>query len=165
MSDLGNNEIMAQNIQFYLDMNNKTRQDLCDALGFKYPTVADWLQGRKYPRIDKIEMMANYFHISKADLVERKDRRETAPPTTGRDILKALCKDSPQALALIDKMQVTDTGDVTISGVDFTSAEIIGHALRGVLVALTRAKKTEDGSMEVVISLDAIFPPRDGGSR
>ena len=88
-----------------------------------------------------------------------------AAPTTGRDILKALCKDSPQALALIDKMQVTDTGDVTISGVDFTSAEIIGHALRGVLVALTRAKKTDDGNMEVVISLDAIFPPRDGGSR
>ena len=152
MSDLGNNEIMAQNIQFYLDMNNKTRQDLCDALGFKYPTVADWLQGRKYPRIDKIEMMANYFHISKADLVERKDRRETAPPTTGRDILKALCKDSPKAQALVEKMRVTEDGDVVITGVDAGSAKVIGHAFRGAVSALDEAELTGDSSMEIVIS-------------
>ena len=30
----------------------------------------DWVKGNSYPRIDKIELMANYFGISKADLVE-----------------------------------------------------------------------------------------------
>lgn len=43
---------------------------MCDALGVKYTTFTDWVNGNAYPRIDKIEMMANFFHISKADLVE-----------------------------------------------------------------------------------------------
>lgn len=70
MSDLGNKKVMAKNIQYYLDLNNKDRSDLCNDLGFSYSTVSNWLQGTKYPRIDKIEEMAKYFNITKADLVE-----------------------------------------------------------------------------------------------
>lgn len=70
MNGLGNKEVMARNIQHYLDLNHKDRNDLCRDLGFKYTTVSNWLQGVKYPRIDKIEMMARYFGVTKADLVE-----------------------------------------------------------------------------------------------
>ena len=72
MSSLGNKEIMAKNIQYYMDKYEKTRQDMCDALGVKYTTFTDWVKGNSYPRIDKIELMANYFGISKADLVEER---------------------------------------------------------------------------------------------
>ena len=77
MNNLGNKEIMARNIQHYLDINGKDRNDLCRDLGFKYTTVSNWLQGVKYPRIDKIEIMARYFGVSKADLVE--DHPTSAP--------------------------------------------------------------------------------------
>lgn len=70
MSGLGNKEIMAANLQYYMEKNNLSRQDLCQALGIKYTTLTDWLKANTYPRIDKIELMANYFGISKADLVE-----------------------------------------------------------------------------------------------
>jgi transcriptional regulator with XRE-family HTH domain len=70
MSGLGNKEIMAKNIQYYMDKYGKSRQDMCEALGVKYTTFTDWVKGNSYPRIDKIELMANYFGISKADLVE-----------------------------------------------------------------------------------------------
>ena len=70
MSNLGNKETMAKNIQYYMDKYGKTRQDMCEALGVKYTTFTDWVKGNSYPRIDKIELMANYFGISKADLVE-----------------------------------------------------------------------------------------------
>lgn len=70
MGNLGNKEIMARNIQYYMDKYEKTRQDMCAALGVKYTTFTDWVKGNSYPRIDKIELMANYFGISKADLVE-----------------------------------------------------------------------------------------------
>ena len=70
MSNLGNKEIMAKNIRYYMDKYDKTRQEMCDALGVKYTTFTDWVKGNSYPRIDKIEMMANYFGISKADLDE-----------------------------------------------------------------------------------------------
>ena len=72
MSSLGNKQIMADNILYYMNINNKTRNDLCHDLGFKYTTLTGWLTAEKYPRIDKIEMMANYFGITKADLVEER---------------------------------------------------------------------------------------------
>lgn len=77
MSELGNKEIMAANLQYYMEKNNMSRQDLCQALGIKYTTLTDWLKANTYPRIDKIELMANYFGISKADLVEENKHEET----------------------------------------------------------------------------------------
>ena len=70
MSALGNKEIMARNIKRYMQKMGISRKDFCERLGFAYSTVTDWLNAEKYPRIDKIEMMANFFGISKADLVE-----------------------------------------------------------------------------------------------
>ena len=77
MSELGNKEIMAANLRYYMEKNNLSRQDLCQALGIKYTTLTDWLKANTYPRIDKIELMANYFGISKADLVEEHRSEET----------------------------------------------------------------------------------------
>lgn len=79
MSSLGNKEIMASNIKRYMQLFNKDRNDICRDLGFKYTTFTDWINGNTYPRIDKIEMMANYFGVTKADLVESPS--ETKTPT------------------------------------------------------------------------------------
>ena len=73
MSDLGNKKIMSKNLKYYMDKNNVSRNDICKALNLSYMTVSDWVNGKTYPRIDKIEMLANYFGISKADLVEEKN--------------------------------------------------------------------------------------------
>jgi repressor LexA len=70
MSALGNKEIMAANIKHYLGVMGISRKEFCNRLGFKYSTVTDWLNAEKYPRIDKIETMANFFRINKSDLVE-----------------------------------------------------------------------------------------------
>ena len=56
--------------RYYMDKYGKSRNEMCNALGVKYTTFTDWVKGNSYPRIDKIELMANYFGISKADLVE-----------------------------------------------------------------------------------------------
>lgn len=70
---LGNKEIMSQNIKYYMNKFGVDRNKLCDDLGFKYMTVSDWINAKTYPRIDKIEMLADYFGVSKADLVEHQD--------------------------------------------------------------------------------------------
>lgn len=70
MNSLSNKKVMAKNISYYMEKHNKTRNEMCEALGVKYTTFTDWVKGNSYPRIDKIELMANYFGISKADLVE-----------------------------------------------------------------------------------------------
>ena len=75
-NNLGNREIMAQNIQYYMDLNNKERRDVCRDLGIRYTTLTDWIKGNTYPRIDKIELLAHYFNITKADLVEERNDKK-----------------------------------------------------------------------------------------
>lgn len=72
MANLGNKEIMAKNIKHYMHQNNIRSIDICSALKIPMPTFSDWINAKTYPRIDKIELMANYFGISKADLVEER---------------------------------------------------------------------------------------------
>ena len=72
MGNSNNKQIMAENIQYYMKLKGKTRQQVCNSIGVKYTTFTDWVKGNAYPRIDKIELMADYFGISKSDLVEEK---------------------------------------------------------------------------------------------
>ncbi len=73
MNDLGNKQVMAKNILKYMKLHDKSRQDVCQAIGVKYTTFTDWVKGKSYPRIDKIELMARYFGITKSDLIEDYD--------------------------------------------------------------------------------------------
>lgn len=55
--------ILAKNIRYLMEQKQKTRTELCEALGVKYTTLSDWVNGKTYPRIDKIERMAAYFGV------------------------------------------------------------------------------------------------------
>lgn len=65
-----NKKVMARNIKKYMDQQGVNATEICSALGFKQNTFSDWVNAKTYPRIDAIEKMANYFEISKANLVE-----------------------------------------------------------------------------------------------
>lgn len=73
---MDNKTIFASNLQKYMDLNGKTRRDLSDDLGFSYYTVTDWVKAKKYPRMDKVEMLADYFGILKSDLIEEPMTKE-----------------------------------------------------------------------------------------
>lgn len=72
MSNIGNKETMSKNLKYYIEKSGKDRKTLADIWGFPYSTVTDWINGNKYPRIDRIEVMADYFGILKSDLIEEK---------------------------------------------------------------------------------------------
>ncbi|MBR5590684.1 MAG: helix-turn-helix domain-containing protein [Anaerotignum sp.] len=73
MDDRNNKSILAENIRHYMELNDKTRNDMCEALGVKYTTFADWVNAKTYPRIDRIEQIANYFGIEKSALMEKRN--------------------------------------------------------------------------------------------
>ena len=76
MTSLGNKEILSKNLKYYIERSGKDRRELADTWGFPYSTVTDWINGKKYPRIDRIEIMADYFGILKSDLIEEKMTEE-----------------------------------------------------------------------------------------
>lgn len=73
MSDLGNKKIMAENIKKLMNSRGIDRRKLSEDLNISYTTVSDWVNGKTYPRIDKIEIMADYFNVTKSQLVESAD--------------------------------------------------------------------------------------------
>ena len=76
---LGNKEIMARNIKKHMERKGVSSAEVCRALNFKTNTFSNWLTAKIYPRIDKIEMLAEYFGISKAALVEDSDNIVLSP--------------------------------------------------------------------------------------
>lgn len=81
MTSLGNKKIMSENLKYYIEKSGKDRRELADAWGFPYSTVTEWINGKKYPRIDRIEIMADYFGIQKSDLIEDKSLEEKKDKT------------------------------------------------------------------------------------
>jgi len=65
-------EVFAKNLRYYMERKGISQKELAEIVGVSAPTVNDWLKAKKYPRIDKIEIMANYFGILKSDLIEEK---------------------------------------------------------------------------------------------
>ena len=69
---MDNKNIFASNLKRYMEINGKTRKDVSEAIGVSYYTFTDWVKGKKYPRMDKVEKLAAYFGILKSDLIEEK---------------------------------------------------------------------------------------------
>lgn len=80
---MNNKSVFAKNLQKFMDLNKKSRKDVCNDLGLSYYTFTDWVKGKKYPRMDKVEILANYFGILKSDLIEE---RVTPESQTKNDV-------------------------------------------------------------------------------
>ena len=76
INDLGNKEIFAKNLKYYLNYFQIDRNKICNDLEIPASTFSDWLNAKKYPRIDKIELLSNYFNIKKSDLIENKHKSQ-----------------------------------------------------------------------------------------
>ena len=81
---LGNKKVMGDNIQYYMDLKGIERREFADAIGVPYSSLTDWINGNTYPRIDKIQKMADFFGIEKSDLVEQRNSTKRRVPVLGR---------------------------------------------------------------------------------
>ena len=73
MSNIGNKEVFAKNLLYYLERSGRDQREVAEYMGVAPSTFNEWVKAKKYPRIDKIEMLANYFGILKSDLIEDKE--------------------------------------------------------------------------------------------
>ncbi|MBY5025767.1 XRE family transcriptional regulator [Streptococcus suis] len=85
-----NKDIFSKNLKYYMDKKGVDRNQLCSDLDLKYTTVRDWIKGITYPRIGKIELLANYFGINKSDLIEEKSTISTSIPLPNFDPRKTI---------------------------------------------------------------------------
>lgn len=96
MSNIGNKEVFAINLAYYLKRSGKDQREVAEAIGVAPSTFNEWMKGKKYPRIDKIELLANYFRILKSDLIESKTTPISDANTAGEALLLELFRRVPE---------------------------------------------------------------------
>ena len=154
-NNLGNKETMAENIKYYMKKYNKSRMQICEDLGFRYSTFTEWINAKKYPRIDKIEMMANYFGISKADLVEdrniyNKKSRAIRIPVLGR-VIAGIPVDAIEEI--IDYEEIDEQ---MAQGGDFYGLQIKGDSMEprfveGDVVIVRKQNDIDNGQIGIIL--------------
>ena len=98
MSNIGNKETFAKNLAHYLNICGREQKEVAEAIGVPTSTFNEWARGKKYPRIDKIEKLANYFGIKKSDLIEdEKNTPDELTLTEGEQLLLNVFRQIPEA--------------------------------------------------------------------
>jgi transcriptional regulator with XRE-family HTH domain len=85
-----NKKVFARNLNYYLTTRGKTQNDLVRDLEITASTVSDWANGKKYPRVDKMQMLADYFGILKSDLTEEHQENELTDDIELQEYLEEL---------------------------------------------------------------------------
>ena len=69
-TELENREIFARNLRNYVTLSGKMNKEIAAAIGVSTGNFSDWLGCRSYPRLEKLQALADYFGIKKSDLID-----------------------------------------------------------------------------------------------
>ena len=70
-NNLGNKRVFSENLLHYLAKHGEMQKDIATVAGVSSGTVTDWIKMRSYPRMDKIQLLAEHWGIDMSDLVEK----------------------------------------------------------------------------------------------
>ena len=155
-NNINNKEIFSKNLKYYMKKANVRQKDMADFLGVATSTFNDWMKAKKYPRIDKIERMANYFGIQKSDLIEDKSKIMDMPKSQGVwiPVLGRVAAGIPINMVtdIIDQEQITE--EMASAG-EYFALQIHGDSMEpkmsdGDVVIVRQQNDAESG--EVVIA-------------
>ena len=90
-------DVFARNLRRYMERAGKTQRDMAEIVGVSTATFSEWINAKKFPRIDKIEMLSIYFGVQKSDLIEDKPTAEEGDGlTASQRKLFEIAKDLPE---------------------------------------------------------------------
>lgn len=78
-------EIFPVNLKKLMQQKGITQSEIVDKLDVTSSTVSDWCNGNKYPRVDKMQQLADLFGVLMSDLTA-----VNKPAEVDQDIIEAL---------------------------------------------------------------------------
>jgi len=69
-------EIFVNNLRFFMDARGITQADICRELGVSSATASDWCSGKKYPRIDAMQRLADLLGVMYSTLTTENGVRD-----------------------------------------------------------------------------------------
>lgn len=62
-------KLFAQNLNYYMKLKSKTQTDIINDLNINKSAISSWCNGTRLPRMDKVELLANYLNINVSNLI------------------------------------------------------------------------------------------------
>ncbi len=110
------NLIFSNNLNRYLQKYDMTQLELAKRLGVSPASVSHWCNGKKSPRMDKVDKMCDIFHCLRSDLMEDKDDTNKAyytDPETAK--LAQEVFDNPDLRILFDAAKNSRPEDIKMA--------------------------------------------------
>ena len=92
-------ELFSKNLVEQLLAKGETQASMARYMKISSATASDWCNGRKMPRVDKIQTLCNWLGIELSDLLEEKK----AVPTNGQESEYYLDEEAREIVELMHK--------------------------------------------------------------
>lgn len=67
----------SENLIFFMNLRGKTQTDIITDLGINKSVISSWCNGTRLPRMNKLELIANYLDVPFWRLIEDKSKQNT----------------------------------------------------------------------------------------
>lgn len=118
-------EIFSKNLNYFMEKTGIRQADICKALGVSSATASDWCSGKKFPRTDTLQQLADLLGVRFSALTKESGPADYAD----QEILEALHQ-NPKLRLLFDRQK-----DLSESDMD---------AVLGVVNAIQRERGEDD---------------------
>jgi len=119
MSEIEQREIFMKNLNRIMQELALKQADVAKAIGVTPQSFNAWMQGKTIPRMGKVQALADYFHVSKAELIEE----HSANPDAGRNAILQRAAEDPGKRTLFDLVAKADEKETELA-VQFMKALI-----------------------------------------
>ena len=105
--------VFSKALRYYLNLYGKTQQDLIKDLNISSSTLSQWVNGKMFPRMDKVEMLAQYFHISTTDHLTDPVTRSTSA-TSDPIVIAKLVESNAELYELLKTSIQLENADIRL---------------------------------------------------
>ena len=101
-------EIFVRNLRYLMNARGISQADICRELGMSSTTVSDWCTGKKYPRVDAMQRLADLLGVLFSTLTAESGLQDFED----QQRLEALHQ-NPKLRMLFDKQRTLTDSDLT----------------------------------------------------
>lgn len=150
-------QVFSENLTKYMKRNDIDQKELAKVLNVSQPTISSWINLKKYPRIETIERISEYFKVNKSDLTTDKVYQSLTDviPATQVPVVSSVSAGDPiySEENIIDYAFVPST--IKKNGKEFFYLIVSGDSMNrefnsGDLVLVEKGAHIENGQIGVV---------------
>lgn len=106
-------KIIAKNLRELAFYHEKTQAEISRDLNISKATLSSWMNGTRVPRMDKVDLLCNYFNCTRSDIMEDHSKDYYLRMDTAR-VAQAAFND-PNLRALFDIARDSEPQDIQMA--------------------------------------------------